>query len=159
MNETKDLERTYDSCIAEGFIRFRKDVDKELAKSLLESAQDGIERLNMKELNYEKKTKNYSVLFTEHYDILRKLIDAAILFDKATTANHQCSNAFLCIRHENWEFDWETIESMRILRNDVNYKGRKIDYAVWKSFEIKFTVYFQTLVKIINERLNEQIQN
>lgn len=156
MTQIKDLNEAYDACQAEGFIQFRKDVDADLAKSLLQSALDGIERSKSSEGIYEKKTRNYSFVFTEKYDILRKLLDALLLFDKAKSGKHQCSNAYLCVNHKELEFDWETLETMRLLRNDVNYEGKKISEELWKSYKLKFEVYINTLVKEVKKKLAEK---
>ena len=105
MMKSEDLQETYNKCESEGFIQFRKDIDKDLVESLLNSALQGIRRLTMYNNKYEKETHNYGFLFTEKYDILRKLIDAFLLFYKVRSSNHQCSNAYLCIKHKELEFD------------------------------------------------------
>ena len=74
MTQIKGLEETYDSCQAEGFIQFRKDIDIDLAKSLLQSALEGVERSKSSEEAYEKKTHNYSFVFTEKYDRYSKKV-------------------------------------------------------------------------------------
>lgn len=146
----------YNTCQAEGFIQFRKDVDTDLAKSLLQSSLEGVERSKSSEGTYEKKTHNYSFVFTEKYDILRKLLYALLLFDKVKTGKHQCSNAYICVNHKELEFDWETLETMRLLRNNVNYEGKKINEELWKSHKLKFEVYINTLVKEVKKKLAEK---
>src|SRR3989338_7692207 len=89
-------------------------------------------------------------------DILRRLLDALLLFDKAKTGKHQCSNAYLCVNHNELEFDWETLETMRLLRNDVNYEGKRISEELWKSYKLKFEVYINTLVKEVKKKLAEK---
>ena len=156
MTQIKDLDETYDKCQAEGFIQFQKDIDIDLAKSLLQSALDGVERSKSSEGAYEKKTRNYSFVFTEKYDILRKLLDTLLLLGKAKTGKHQCSNAYVCVNHEELDFDWETLETMRLLRNDVNYEGKRITEELWKSYKLKFEVYINTLVKEVKKKLAEK---
>lgn len=155
MMKIEDLWETYNKCEAEGFIQFRKDIDKDLAKSLLNSALQGIKRLSMYNDKYEKETHNYEFLFTEKYDILRKLIDAFLLFYKVRSSNHQCDNAYLCIKHEELGFDWNILETMRLVRNNVNYKGVTVNEEVWKSYKLKFDVYINTLTNEIEKRLKE----
>ena len=156
MTQIKELNETYDKCQAEGFIQFQKDIDIDLAQSLLQSALDGVEHSKSSEGAYEKKTRNYSFVFTEKYDILRKLLDALLLFDKAKTGKHQCGNAYLCVNHKELEFDWETLETMRLLRNDVNYEGKRISEELWKSYKLKFEVYINALVKEVKKKLAEK---
>ncbi|MFH1408559.1 MAG: hypothetical protein ABIH34_01500 [Nanoarchaeota archaeon] len=88
MKEIPPLNKAYESCLQEGNLRLLREVDKELARSLLKRALDGLERESMRRDEFEKKTSNYSFLFTEHYDILRKLMDAFIMFDQRTSSNH-----------------------------------------------------------------------
>ncbi len=149
------IEETYNNCVTDGIIKFRKDIDIELIKALLESSIEGKKRLEMSLNNYEDKTGNYSFLFTEKYDILRKLIDAFLLFDKLNCSNHQCTNAYLCTKHKKLEFDWETLETMRMVRNNVNYKGQIVKKEVWQSFNLKFNIYISSLINIVKKKLDK----
>ena len=44
---------------------------------------------------------------------------------------------------------------MRLVRNNVNYKGATVNEEVWKSYKLKFDVYISTLMKEIEKRLKE----
>lgn len=147
-----DLNGTYDSCQTKGQIRFREELDKELINSLFESARDGLERSKEIQGIFEKKSHNFSYLFTERYDILRKLLDILMLFDNVRSSNHQCVNAYICVKHPEFNLDWETLETMRILRNGVNYEGKKIGKETWDSQKIKLEVCISTLIKIIKDK-------
>ncbi len=59
MMKIEDLQETYNKCESEGLIQFRKDIDKDLVESLLNSALQGTRRLSMYNNKYEKETHNY----------------------------------------------------------------------------------------------------
>lgn len=155
MNEIDDLEPTYNKCQADGAIKFKKKIDDELIKSIYNSALEGQERIRISEHSYEKKSGNYAFLFTEQYDILRKLIDAFLLCNKVNCNNHQCGNAYLCTVHSDLDFDWEILESIRKLRNGIQYKGKQISEELWKSHKLKFEVYINSLIKILDKKISE----
>ena len=148
-----DLDKTYDKCQAEGSIKLREKVDKELIKSLLDSAKKGLDRSKDVEGVYENKSHNFSFIFTERYEILRKLLDAIMLFDNVRSSNHQCVNAYICIKHPELELDWESLETMRLLRNRVNYEGKTVLEDTWKTYKIKFEIYISSLMKIVEKKL------
>lgn len=151
----KSLKDAYEGCRAEGFIISLEHPDKDLVYSLLQSAKEGLERSKKIEKAFEKETDNWAFTFAERYDILRKLLDAFLIFDKVKISNHLCSNAYFCIKHSNLEIDWDTLESIRILRNDINYKGIKISKDKWKFFKLKFDIYINTFIKEIEKKLSD----
>jgi len=154
MKRIREKEDVYSECLEQGMFRKRYEIDVFLIKSLLDSAKEGFRRSKKIENIYEKETKNYSFLFVERYDILRKLIDAFLLFDKLEISNHQCSNAYICYKHRKLELDWETLETLRLIRNEISYKGRIVKEDIWKSNQIKFKIYIDTFIKIIQKKLN-----
>jgi len=150
-----ELDREYNKCVADGFIIPKYDLDKDLIASLLSRAETGLERLHMTGDAFEKQSKDYSFMLRDNYEILRMLIDAYLLFDKVNIGNHLCSNAYLCTKHPEFEFDWEILETMRILRNEVNYRGKKVTSEQWNSLSLPFKIYIQSLQEIIKEKLRE----
>jgi hypothetical protein len=63
--------------------------------------------------------------------------------------------AHICTKHKDWDIDWETIETMRLLRNAIHYEGRPITEEKWKEYKLKFEVYYQTFSKLLKEKLKE----
>ena len=149
----ENIETVYESCNSEGIIKPKEFADKELIKSLLETAKQGFERLKIYNFEFEKKTDNYAFVFRDYYEVLRSLVDAYLYFDKVSISNHQCSNAYICTKHKKLEFDWNTLETMRILRNSINYEGKKIDESMWKQNKFKFEIYIRTLIKAVEEKV------
>ncbi|MFC1691765.1 hypothetical protein ACFL0W_06315 [Nanoarchaeota archaeon] len=150
-----NLKTVYATCNSEGLIKPKEKTDIELIKSLFDSAKEGFERIEYYDLGFEKKRKNFAFLFRDHYEVLRMLIDVFLFFDKIAISNHQCSSAYLCTNHPELEFDWDILETMRILRNAINYEGKKINLEKWNNTKIQFKVYISTLRKAIQEKLKE----
>ncbi len=149
----EDLGETYEDCTDKNIIKEKDDVDIELIKSLMDSAGRAKARIKKDKIAYEEETKDWTFLFRDRYEILRTLIDAFLLFDKIKADNHQCSNAYLCTKHSELEFDWNILEAMRILRNGINYEGKAVDLDKWNKFKLQFAVYTSTLTKEIEKKL------
>jgi len=130
-------------------------VDKDLAESLYNQAKaDWVETLEFEKAR-EKKTTNYPKLFSNRYDVMRMLIHVLAIYDKIKPGDHKCINAHLCVKHPGYEFDWETLESMRLLRNGVQYRGQSITKETWSSFKLKFDVYIKSLFSFVKKKLEE----
>lgn len=151
-DKIKPLDEAYKECFDDGLFRPKNFLDKDLIISLTERAEEGLLRLKAYGEAFEKKTHTYSFLFRDNYEVLRMLIDAYLLFDKVQISNHQCSNAYLCTKHSDLEFDWKILETMRLIRNRVNYKGEKVSKEQWDSVKIQFKIYIQSLQKLIKEK-------
>ncbi|MFH0870395.1 MAG: hypothetical protein V1866_05055 [archaeon] len=152
MKKIKDIKAVYEECQTDGFIQFRKDVDRFLAESLLRSAKEALVFLKQIELVSEK-MDDHSLLFTSTYDILRKLIEAFLLFDRLKCSNHQCANAFLCTKHHGSYFDWGFLEEVRVYRNEVNYEGKRITSDIWRLSKSKFEFHINGLIGLIEKKI------
>jgi hypothetical protein len=150
--EIADLEETYDSCIASGMIK-EKSVDIELIKSLKVVSEDGLDFIKRKSTDIPKDSTDWTFVFREHYESLRGLIEAYLLFDGIETDNHQCNNAYLCLKHPELEADWEFLETIRLKRNAVNYRGVLLKYDDWNLFKMKFELYISLMKKKVEEKL------
>ena len=102
----------------------------EKAKTLLENAELDIDSLKDATALFEKKN-NFGLLWSNHYEIIRQLVAGILLFEKTISNNHKCLYAYICTKHKEWEIDWETIETMRLLRNSVHYEGRPVTAEIW----------------------------
>lgn len=99
------------------------------------------------------KKNNFGLLWSNHYEIIRQLVAGILLFEKIISDNHKCLYAYICTKHKEWDVDWRTIETMRLLRNGVHYEGRPVTEATWKEYKLKFEVYTQTFIDELKERL------
>jgi len=81
------------------------------------------------------------------------------LFDGIEANNHQCKNAYLCFKHSDLELDWEFLETIRLKRNAINYRGQLLKYDDWKIFKMEFELHINALKKEIEQKLKGNKQN
>ncbi|MFH1212044.1 MAG: hypothetical protein V1659_03905 [Candidatus Woesearchaeota archaeon] len=155
MIKTLTLEQVYDRCVADGFVTLKDDVDIELAKSLLSSAVSAFERSRKIEQVFEKETKDFSSFLTERYEVLRKLAEAFLLFDKVWLENHQCLFAYLSVKHPELELDWDFFESIRIKTSSVNEFGVFFGREQWNEIKFQLGLYITTLLKAVEEKIKD----
>ena len=150
----EDLKIAYNKCVDDGTIKKANEVDSEKAKTLLENAELDIDSLKDATALFEKKN-NFGLLWSNHYEIIRQLVAGILLFEKIISDNHKCLYAYICTKHKEWDVDWETIETMRLLRNGVHYEGRPVSAEIWKEYKLKFQVYIQTFINILKQKLKD----
>ena len=146
-----NLAKTYKLCISTGSIR-EKSVDIELIKSLKIVAEKGLEFINSKSKDIPKDSTDWTFVFRDHYESLRGLIEAYLLFDGIQADNHQCKNAFICFTHPELELNWEFLETIRLKRNAINYRGQLLKYADWKIFKLNFELHINALKREIERK-------
>jgi len=154
MNKVKSLDEVYNQCVAEGNLQEPEEIDLEKAKSLLDNVEQDIDTLKDTIPVMEKK-KNFSLIWSSQYEIIRQLVQSILLLEKVNSNNHQCLYAYVCVKHEEWDIDWDTIETMRLLRNGVHYEGRPVNAETWKEYKLKFEIYTKTFIKILKEKLKD----
>ncbi len=149
-----ELDKTYDVCVSLGNIK-EKFVDIELIKSLKLVAQKGLEFIKAKSEGIPKESTDWTFVFRDYYESLRGLIEAYLLFDGIQAENHQCKNAHICFKHPQLELDWEFLETIRLKRNAINYRGQLLNFDDWKIFKIKFELHINCLNKELDKKLKE----
>jgi len=149
------LDDTYKLCVSTGSIREKKP-DIELIKSLKLVAEKGLEFINRKAKDIPKDSTDWTFVFRDNYEALRGLIEAYLLFDGIEAENHQCKNAYICFKHENLALDWEFLETIRLKRNAINYRGQLLKYDDWNSLKLKFELHTSALIKEIEKKLSEK---
>ena len=153
--DIKELDEVYDSCLAKGHIYYLVEADFERVKTMLWIVELDI-AANESVSHAVEKMRNYSLLWKSRYDVIRQLVDAILLLEKVKSNNHQCLYAFMCTKHPEWDIDWKTIETMRLLRNGAYYEGRPVTQESWKEFKLKFDIYIKTFLAILKEKLKEE---
>jgi len=148
----KALEEVHRRCVAEGYLQEAAETDFEMAKSLLEVAEQDLDTLN-ETLPIMERKGNFSLIWKSEYEIIRQLVQGILLLEKVRSENHQCLYAYLCTKHKEWGIGWETIETMRLLRNGVHYEGRAVSAEKWKEYKPKFNLYNQIFLRILKEKL------
>ena len=68
---------------------------------------------------------------------------------------HQCKNAHLCYKHPELELDWIFLETIRLKRNAINYRGQLLNYEDWTSFKLKFDLHIRALQQELDKKLKE----
>lgn len=151
MPKFKTKEETYKSCLADGFYRNLKYVNKERIKSLVVNANTNIYSARTLAKSLTEEDKRWMNVYTLHYEAIRIYTEALFLFEKITSSNHQCLFAYLCIKRP--EFDWNFFEKIRKKRHGVNYYGEQITYEEWKAVEPQFKLYISVLKKELEKKL------
>ena len=152
MKFVDDLIETYGSCIESGLIK-EKFVDIELIKSLKLVAENGIRFIDDKSKSISKKSFDWTFVFRDYYESLRSLIEAFILFDGIKVDNHQCKNAYICFKHKELDLNWNFLETIRLKRNAINYRGQFLSYDDWNSLKLNFKLHIDVLLEKIDEQL------
>jgi uncharacterized protein (UPF0332 family) len=150
---SKTIQEVYDSCHAEGFLKEAREVNKEKTNSLLENASINLNSAEILIRALDKNSKEWMNVFTLHYEALRTLAEALLLFENIKSNNHQCLFAALCMKFPHLELDWEFFERVRTKRNGVNYYGERIAYADWQAVEMQMKLYISTLRKEAEDKL------
>lgn len=96
-------------------------VDTGLVNYIIESAGDREKTTNMLPINNTTKETVVSLM----YDVLRELLEALSIKRGYKIYNHECYAPFLrsIIGNEDFSRDFD---ALRLLRNSINYYGRKI---------------------------------
>ena len=147
-----NLDRTYSKCASHGSFR-EKIIDRELVKSLKNVAEKGLEFINSISKNIPKDSSDWTFVFRDYYESLRGLIEAYLLFDGIEADNHQCKNAYICFKHPELELDWEFLETIRLKRNAINYRGQLLKYEDWKILRMNFELHINALKKEVKRKL------
>jgi hypothetical protein len=156
MVKAKTLIEAYDSCIASGFVRDQEAEDSYKIKTLVELSKATLGGASTLKSKLDQKGTMWSVVYTLYYDAIHKLADAIVLFDRKKISNHQCLFAYLCMKNQDLELDWNFFEMIRTKRNGVNYYGSLVTYSDFKEMEFQAQLYIKTLNSAIQEKLNKQ---
>ena len=147
-----NLDQTYQLCVKTGKLK-EKHVDIELIKSLKLVAEKGLAFINSRSKDIPKDSTDWTFVFRDHYESLRGLIEAYLLVDGIEADNHQCKNAYLCFKHSELELDWDFLETIRLKRNAINYRGQLLKYDDWKLFKMEFELHINALKKEIEKKM------
>jgi hypothetical protein len=151
-----ELDKTYNKCMATGSIKEKNTVDVELIKSLKNVAERGLSFIKRESRNLKKDSDDWTFVFRDYYESLRGLIESFLLFYKIEAENHQCKNAYICFKHPELELDWNFLETIRLKRNAINYRGQLLQYEDWNKFKLKFELHINKLKAEIEKRLEEE---
>ena len=152
--KVESLQVTYSECAASGFIREKNTIDYRRISSLKSTADAGLAFIKETAKSIRGDGTEWTFVFREHYESLRALMEAFLLFDRIEAERHQCKNACLCFRHPELGLDWEFLETVRLKRNALNYKGKFLSYGYWKLLEPAFELHIRKLSREIETKLS-----
>ncbi|MBI2665860.1 hypothetical protein HYX12_04530 [Candidatus Woesearchaeota archaeon] len=155
MRKFKTFSEAYDSCLAEGYLRTKENVDIDKINSLLKNAEIYLNSAQILINNINQKALEWMNVYTLNYEALRILTEALLRINRLESTNHQCLFAALCCKYQELELDWEIMETIRIKRHGINYYGESITYSDWKSIELQINLYISAIKKEIMIQLNE----
>lgn len=111
----------WEGCKAHGFAK-KVGQDSNRIQSIINSAKDREKTVKLLPVNETTKETIISLF----YDVLRELLEALALQNGFKIYNHECYTSFLKSVINDDDFSLE-FDSMRLLRNSINYYGKKID--------------------------------
>lgn len=150
-----DLKSTYSLCMSSGKFK-EKAIDLELIKSLKTVAEKGLDFINGTSKDIPKDSTDWTFVFRDYYESLRGLIEAFLLFEGIEADSHQCKNAYICFKHAELDLNWEFLETARLKRNAINYRGQLLKYDDWKQFRLNFELHISALKNAIEKKMKEQ---
>lgn len=148
-----NLEKTYKTCMSSGSIK-EKSIDIQLIKSMKNVAEKGIEFITRRSIGIPEDSTDWTFVFRDYYESLRALIEAYLLLEGIAADNHQCKNAYLCFKHPELDLDWEFLETIRLKRNAINYRGQLLKYDDWSMLKLKFELHISALKNEIEKTLH-----
>ena len=96
-------------------------------------------------------SNEFNVLKVEaYYDIIKELIFANLYKNGYNCANDLCLIAYVKEKVNNFDFEIHKIDELRRIRNDINYRGLKIQKDYFERNELEF--------KNIIKRLKEELE-
>ena len=113
-------------CLRKGFVRKTR-VDMDLARSLVEMS-------NAKETAVREAKINevtVSAYVSMAYDSLREVLEALCILHGYKVLSHICIGQIL--RKIMADFDYETFDRIRWIRNSINYYGQKVELRQGKA--------------------------
>ena len=150
----RELREVYDKCLADGtVIKLNEAVNKDKVRKMLLLVESNKEIAQKSAKSADKNSITWNTIYNLHYDALRELVEAFLVFDSVKIVNHKCLFAYLCINHPELELSWEFFEKVRTSRNGINYYGQLVSYDNFKEIEVQLNLYASTLKKEIKKKL------
>jgi hypothetical protein len=152
----KTQQETFATCSAEGAFNTIVKPDVEKIQTMLTFAMADLSVVTRLKETAKRDSYDWNVIFKIHYDTLHALNEAFVRFDKIKVDTHECLFAYLCTKHPELDFDWNTLETIRKMRNLSIYEGVPITYDKWKKVELQLALYINKLKKSVEEKLKTE---
>jgi hypothetical protein len=122
--------------------------DIELAKSLINDAEERIKKVSKLDINIFSK-----IIFENVYDALREVIDALLAVDGYKSYSHEASIAYL----KKYKIEDSTIkelDSLRYKRNSSKYYGKSISEEDAKEIIDFYQKYSEIIISVVKDKFN-----
>ncbi|MFT4303461.1 MAG: hypothetical protein ACMXYG_02775 [Candidatus Woesearchaeota archaeon] len=142
-------EQVFLKCEADGMLLPQKEINLGRINTVLAIADEDLKTIE------ELKDKNdrANTVYKLAYDVIHSLAEALLLFDKIKSMNHKCLFAYLCVKYEDLELDFNFFEKIRTKRNGIHYYGSFTSINEWRSIELQVMLYIKTLQKEILKKI------
>ena len=134
---------SWKECVDKGIIT-QTQADEERCNQMLQMANIRLEFWNK---NVDEKFVTLKV--EGYYDIIKELIFAHIYKNGYNCTNHLCLIAYLNEKFQDFEFEIQKIDELRIVRNDINYRG----FTIKKDYLERNELEFKNIIKRLKEDL------
>lgn len=135
---------SWKECV-EGGIITKTQADEERSKQMLQMANLRLEFWN------KKVEDKFIVLKVEaYYDIIKELILAHLYKNGYNCTNHLCLIAYLKEKIKDFYFEIQKIDELRVVRNEINYRG----LVIKKDYLQRNELEFKNIIKRLKEELN-----
>lgn len=134
----------WQNCNKQGYIK-KIGQDRERIKDIIKSAEDREKTAGLLPLNETTK----ETIITLSYDVLRELLEALALKHNFKIYNHECYSSFLknVIKDDTLALEFD---SLRLLRNSINYYGKRIDLSDSKIILNKLVSLIKTVKGLLS---------
>lgn len=135
---------SWKECVDKGII-FTTEKDEERSNQMFQMANIRFEFWNN---NVDDKFVTLKV--EAYYDIIKELIFAHIYKNGYNCTNHLCLISYLKEKIKDFDFEIQKIDELRMIRNDINYRGFFIKKDYLQKNELEFKNIIQRLKQEIN---------
>lgn len=134
---------SFNECVNKKII-FKTEIDKERSQSL--------EKIALLRLEFIQTINESKYLFKkieEYYEVIKELILANMYLKGYNCTNHICLIAYLKEFYEGFEFEIHKIDELRKIRNEINYRGFKINQDYLNRNELEFKNIITKLIQTL----------
>lgn len=137
----------FKSCVNEKII-IKEETDSDRVKSLMNLTG------TREEFWSKKYASKYDFLAVEgYYEIVKELLTALINLHGLKCANHECLISFFREKYPQYDYESEMIDTMRRVRNAIDYRGVFADEGYLSKNRLEFSHIIELLQKLVKEKI------
>ncbi|PIN79445.1 hypothetical protein COV16_04135 [Candidatus Woesearchaeota archaeon CG10_big_fil_rev_8_21_14_0_10_34_8] len=92
-----------------------------------------------------------SIIATDYYEIIKELLTALLLKHGLKSNNHECLISFFKENYTKYEYETQTMHSLKNVRNRVSYDGIFVKKEYIDSNKLEFEHCIELLNKLVKE--------